>query len=300
MRKQLSILIPTYNDNCKQLVEALCKQAGHCEGLEYEVIVADDCSTNHDIRQQNKQINSLPYVKYVERNENVGRAAIRNFLVQQSRYDWLLLIDAGLTIPNDDFIRKYVYADEQAQVVCGGVVALGSHCHNLRYRYERQAESRFSTAKRNRNPYQSFRTCNFLIKRSLLISNPLREDIKTYGYEDVLLGKQLEQQQASIVHIDNPVAYTTYEPNDLYINKVEESLLTLCLHEQELQGYSPLLSTTQQIKIFHLEWAVRLWHRCFRSLEHRILSGTHPSLSVLKLYKLGHFLTIRHKESQPA
>ena len=41
-KKELSILIPTYNDDCYDLVEQLARQAAAIDELEYEILVADD------------------------------------------------------------------------------------------------------------------------------------------------------------------------------------------------------------------------------------------------------------------
>ena len=46
---QLSILIPTYNDDCRELVASLQQQADNISGLEYEILVADDGSTDLEV-----------------------------------------------------------------------------------------------------------------------------------------------------------------------------------------------------------------------------------------------------------
>ena len=91
--KELSILIPTYNDVCMPLATSLQRQA-ETLGTNYEIIVADDGSTDQDTILQNRSINSLPHCRYVERKENVGRAAIRNFLANEASHPFLVFIDA--------------------------------------------------------------------------------------------------------------------------------------------------------------------------------------------------------------
>lgn len=52
MKKELSILIPTFNDICVDLVQALARQCESIQRLKYEIIVADDGSTNEDVKQR--------------------------------------------------------------------------------------------------------------------------------------------------------------------------------------------------------------------------------------------------------
>ena len=94
-KKQLSILIPTYNDACYNLVEELHRQACE-EDIDYEIIVADDGSTDENTIQTNARINNIPQCSYIMRNENRGRAAIRNFLAKTARYDRLLFMDCDM------------------------------------------------------------------------------------------------------------------------------------------------------------------------------------------------------------
>ena len=53
--KNLSILIPTYNDACAKLVDTLRQQAEALD-ISYEIIVADDGSTNAEVVRSNRQI----------------------------------------------------------------------------------------------------------------------------------------------------------------------------------------------------------------------------------------------------
>ena len=81
MKKQeLSVLIPTYNHVCVPLVKQLA-QLLQISAVSYEIIVADDGSTDVETVAENKTINDLPHCRYIIRQANVGRAAIRNFLV---------------------------------------------------------------------------------------------------------------------------------------------------------------------------------------------------------------------------
>ena len=75
----LSILIPAYNHDCRPLARSLSQQADSLS-CPVEIIVADDGSDDTRLRSLNAEIAALPHCRYIMREENVGRATIRNFL----------------------------------------------------------------------------------------------------------------------------------------------------------------------------------------------------------------------------
>ena len=286
----LSILIPTYNDLCVNLVERLRLQAEEA-GIAYEILVADDGSTDKDVVRQNSAISQWSHCRYLRHTDNIGRAAIRNLLVRTAQYEWLLFIDSDMTLVRPDFLARYLLADD-ADVIDGGV-AIGGEAEtlkgNLRYRYEKSAEHEHTVEIRRSRPYRDFHTANFLIRRDLMLGHPFDERFRCYGYEDVIFGKTLQRHQISIQHIDNPVVLQNYESNDRFISKTEESLRTLYQFRDELQGYSGLLDLANRLP----QSLVRYWHRHFRLWERRLLTGNHPSLLLFNIYRLGYFLSIR-------
>ena len=72
---ELSILIPTYDTICVDLVRTLHEQAMKLS-LTYEIIVADDGSPNTQAIAANQPIGDLPNCQYIVRQENVGQDTI--------------------------------------------------------------------------------------------------------------------------------------------------------------------------------------------------------------------------------
>ena len=289
----ISILIPTYNGLCSLLVADLQRQA-ETLAIGYEIIVADDGSTDAGILMQNRAINRLPHCRLIERPHNVGRAAIRNFLAQQAQYSRLLFIDSDMTLLRDNYLERYLAFDD-ADVVDGGIAVGGDgkllH-NNLRYLYEKESESSHTAENRQQNPYRDFHTANFLIRKDLMLAHPFDERFRYYGYEDVLFGKSLRTARIAITHIDNPMGFCDFESNPDFIAKTEEGLRTLHHFRSELRGYSRLLTIVNGIHIPAVLSLIRLSHRLFGSLIRRNLCGPHPSLRLFSLYKLGYFLSL--------
>ena len=287
----LSILIPTYNGVCTALVSDLQRQA-EALGVDYEIIVADDGSSDHAAIEANRGINGMTRCHYVECRPNRGRAAIRNYLACQAAYPWLLFVDSDMTVRRDDFLSRYAKCAGE-DVVYGGVSIGGDGSMlggNLRYRYEKRAEAEHSAERRQQAPYHDFHTANFMIRRELMLAHPFDERFRHYGYEDVLLGKQMKLLGIGIRHIDNPLSFETFEDNATFVSKTEEGLRTLHEFRDELRGYSRMLDFQDRHRGL-IPW-LRVFHRLFGKMERRWLTGNHPSLTLFNIYKMGYFSLI--------
>lgn len=291
----LSILIPNYNCVCADLVLGLQKQAEalSLKGLWYEIIVADDGSTDARTVDINRVINTFERCSYIINKENRGRAAIRNFLAERGRGEWMLYVDSGNSIPSDSFLANYLSLSE-ADVVCGGIVVGRNDAvwkGNLRYKYELKEEGTHTAAMRSLRPYREFCTCNFMVRRSVVGEVQFDERFTGYGYEDVLFGKRLAEKGVKIFHTDNPVSRGDFEANDVYIRKVEQALQTVVDFADELDGYSNIAHAAARItRIVPASLICRLY-KLTRPFMLRNLIGYKPSLTVFKLYKLGCYLT---------
>ena len=291
---RLSILIPTYNDICVELVDALCRQAGKLPHLTYEVLVADDGSTKQDVIEANRAIDSHVHCKYFRREQNEGRSAIRNYLARQARFELLLFIDSHMSVIREDYIESYL-SHRTYPLVYGGyaITEAPSSKDNLRYKYELSCIKAQDVGNRSASPYFNFHTSNFMIHRDIMLSHPLDERFKRYGYEDVLFGKQLKAEGIEIFHIDNPVGFNRFESNQRFVEKTEEGLCTLYEFREELRGYSRLLAISERLGKWHIMGLPRLVHALFGKYIRRNLLSAKPSLFLFKVYRLGFFSSLK-------
>ena len=305
----LSILLPSYNNVCVSLVQALQRQADALWGkldkpFRYEIIVADDGSTDAACIDANRVIGDMLHCRYLRMEHNVGRAQIRNVLISESRGDYVLLIDSDLFLCDDNYLYKY--ATSTADVVYGGTRIGGEGLAmvdneantenlkgNLRYIYEKKAEPSHRAVFRQLRPNQEISVCNLYARRDIMEAHPFDSRFKAYGYEDVLFGKRLAESGIEVTHIDNPVLINEFEPNSVFVKKTEEAILTLCRFEQDLEGYSNLKTKVTTLGRYIPLSLFRLWHRIMKNKEKRNLTGLKPSLLLFKLYKLGFFLENR-------
>ena len=292
--RNISILIPTFNDLCLNQVKALKQQADKIKDLRYEILVADDGSTDTAVVDSNRQINAIENCVLVELDHNVGRAAIRNFLGKKATHERLLFLDCDVSTA-DDFIERYVNDESEADIVCGGwaVNDDGNHwAGNLRYRYEKSMAQQYSAEKRSERGFRSFRTTNFMIRREVFLDTLFDETIKSYGYEDVLFGKQLSQKRCSIRHIDNAVTLANYEDNIRFVEKTEDSLRTLKSLETDLADFSSLLLAVEKLRRRRLLGVARAGFSVINKKLRNNLCGANPQPWCYRLYKLGYYICL--------
>ena len=299
----LSILLPSYNNECHRLVASLAAQASALAArrrLEYEIIVADDGSADRSAVAANRRIDSLPHCRYIERRANSGRAVIRNFLARSAHYPWLVFADSDMSLRNDSFIANYLDM-EAADVVYGGYTVGGDRSmygHNLRYTYEARYEGNRRASERMKHPYDDFHTSNFLIRRDIMLLHPLDERFRRYGYEDVLFGKELRRNGIRITHIDNPLCFDDFETNSRFVAKTEEGISTLCGFRDELRGYSGIISMADRLKAAGLLKAAANVFRTFEKPIKNRLTGNNPSVLLFNIYKLGLYCDTLSREGR--
>lgn len=286
--------MPSYNNECIKFVESLHAQAEKIQdnGFRYEIIVADDGSTDFSFIKKNNGINNIPNCRYIIRKENVGRAAIRNFLAREAKGEYLLFLDSDRKVCSEDFIHNYIITDG-VEVACGGLRIGGDPQelrHNLRYRMEKKYEPHNTAKDRQQREYQNFNTSNFMVHRDILLKIPFDERFRRYGYEDVMWGKQLHDNGIRITHIDNPIMLDDFETNEGFVRKMETGMRTLHQFVEELDGYSSVIRVAEKLHKLHLGKVFATAFNITKGMMRRNLIGKHPTVKLLNVYKLGVFM----------
>ena len=296
----ISILIPTYNYNVLPLVENLHQQ---CETLmiDFEILVLDDASTNKDSFEENTKINSLKKCRFEVLEKNIGRSKIRNLLATKAKFEWLLFLDADTFPSSQEFINNYLKAfSEGKSIIYGGVAYPKNNSENfsLRHTYGSERES-VSLERRLLNPYRSFISMGFAIEKEVFETIKFNENLSGYGYEDSVFASELQQNNISLLHIDNPVLHLNLETNEDFINKSKLALQNLLdfYKNGEIDAETvKILKTYLKIKKLNLLFGVPWFFKVFEKSLSKNLNSPKPSLLQFDLYRLGYLSSLNKKD----
>lgn len=286
----ISVLIPTYNYKCYTLAHDLQQQLEK-SGEDYEVIVADDGGKDQVVAISNHRINDLPGCRFIRRQENVGRAAIRNYLASEAKGEWLLFMDSDGEVVAEDFVKKYIDAAKEGHdVICGGIKhpdKCPSKEQSLRWKYEKEHEVRIGYISK------CFRSFCFMIRKEVFEKVQFNESYRKYGLEDVQFGKDLQEKGYSIHAINNPLQNRDIETNEVFLRKTEEWVSNLHLFAGKLTDEVRLMKMVKRLKKAHVAWITAGVFCITKSMLKKNLCGSAPNLNVFAFYKLGYYLNLK-------
>lgn len=290
----LSILIPVFNFDIRELVAALHRQATLLH-LDFEIRCYDDASDER-FYQLNKSVASLDKVIFQRLEKNIGRSAIRNKLASEAAFDNLLFLDCDSRLPDDDFLKRYVEKTDHESLIYGGrsyeVQPPSDPKKYLRWKYGIGREA-IPYSVRVKHPYDSFMTNNFLVPKKTFLKIGLDEEMKGYGHEDTKFGYMLLLQHIPIIHINNPLIHIGLEDTGEFLEKTNEGLKNLLylysrqhvpmshLRSIRLLRYYNLLNKSGAKNIF------LFFYRMVDSPVEKNLNSAKAKLFFFDLYRLG-------------
>lgn len=292
----ISVLIPIYNQDVNALVSDLHKQLKQAQ-IDFEILCFDDASESN-WQLKNRSTTRLAEVSYTELPQNLGRAKIRNALIQEARHETLLCLDSDSKIISDSFIQTYLDAFDIGQVIGGGrsypSQSPARDEYMLHYTYGIQKETK-SAVQRTKKPGLYFHTNNYLVKRDIALAYPFAESLRVHGYEDLAFATRLQRDGIAIHHIDNPVEHEDIIPASDFLVKMQESsssLATLYTRNEIMQ--TPMIKTYDFLsKTKTLSHFMTFYEKRQRTILANLQSGQ-PSMRNLDIYKLYHFCTAIH------
>jgi len=291
----ISICIPIYNFDVSALITALKSQMEQTK-KGCELLLIDDGS-----EEKFKQINRTygADCQYVELEQNVGRAKIRNLFLKYATQPYLLFLDCDVIIDSQNFLQNYLdQLPLEPQIICGGRVypkEKPDKNRMLRWNYGVQCESQPS-AVRSLHPNKSFMTNNFLIQKALFSAIRFDERLTKYGHEDTLFGYELSKKGVQIVHIENPVVNGDIETNEEFLVKTEAGIENL-IQIMKFSNYdSHIINSIKLLKTYYkIQSAKPLLKPIFRIinpiLRKNLIKSCH-SVMWFNLYKLGFMIRL--------
>jgi glycosyltransferase involved in cell wall biosynthesis len=286
----LSICIPVYNSDVRNLTAGLKKQAD-ATGCPCEILLIDDASDS-DYREVNSQLAAIDNVRYVELPANIGRSAIRNLLAREARYRYLVFMDCDAQLISISFLSNYL-ALCRPGVVCYGGKSNPASCPapqaRLRWTYSCQREE-LPAKLRNLHPNRSFISFNFLIDKNIFNTVEFDETLTAYGHEDTLFGLQLAEHGFTITHTDNPLLYRNSDSAAEFIRKTEQGIINLVAIEKRYPALTEDVKLLRAAKMARGLKLTAMLSAVFRLLKKPLLAnltGNRPSIALFDFYKLG-------------
>lgn len=200
-----SIVIPAYNASptLPLVLDALTEQ----NTTDFEVIVVDDASADNTSAIAEEYTKKLDF-RVFRACENLGRARARNFGVEKSKGDIVLLLDSDIqTVP------EYVWAHLSLHEKESKAVGVGA----LKYPPElaKKALARYYSARGAARlkqgqpiPGKYFVSCLASFRRTLFDEvGGFDTRFRYYGGEDLELGLRFEKSGAHLAYIPEAVGY---------------------------------------------------------------------------------------------
>jgi len=291
---KLSVCIPVYNFDIRELVYSLHKQISE-QNLPAEIIIIDDAS-NNEFKTLNSEIQNITS-QPIQLEKNIGRSKIRNLFLQFAKGEYLLFLDCDGKIIADDFLKTYlktIQENPNIEVIYGSFRVLPQFSKTLRNRY---SVAREIFLEESSEDFSVFKTVNFVIKKSVFETFNFNENLNKYGYEDYLFSQLLEDKKIRFTAIQNPVFHYDNTSNQVFLEKIKISLQSLLQLSKDRNTLSyiqktKIYKTASFIKQFRLTKPfLAIFSLVEKKIEENLLSE-HPSIQLLDVYKLGHFLRL--------
>ncbi len=213
-----SVIIPTYNrrDILEETLEALEHQTLDKEL--YELIVVDDGSTDEtaDLLERYKNRAKLHFTYISKKNEGQGIARNRGFDVSDGH---IVLFLGDDIIPKPDFLAEHKKVHDKFAtenfIVLGHTtwhpdLEINSYMRflekvGMQFKYDELEKAKLIDPLLGVRlaTYKHFYTSNISLKRSLFEKQRFDERFKKYGWEDIELGKRLEEEEGAVILYTN-------------------------------------------------------------------------------------------------
>lgn len=298
----LSICLPIYNYDVRPLLRGLLRQAGELSSP-VEIVALDDAS-HPEWQARNAELGHWEGVDYQVLAENVGRARIRNLLAQRASQPYLIFLDSDMSLVNEDFLANYLaLAQSGASVACGGHVynpQPPERARRLHWRYGITRETP-PLAQRQQQPYQSFKTSNFMVRREIMLEIGFDERLRQYGHEDTLFGFHLEAAGIPLQQIDNPLRHDDLETNPIFLQKTERGLANLARIQREFDlpphftSSILLLRTVERLRQRGLLGLVKAGGWLLKPMLRSWLRSGYAPVAAFNVYKLGEYVRLSEK-----
>ncbi|MGR7812159.1 glycosyltransferase family 2 protein [Lacinutrix undariae] len=285
----ITVLIPVYNYNITALVESLHEQLTALD-IVFEIRCLDDAS-EMTFSTKNKTIERLTHTYYTISKINNGREQTRQLLAESATYSWLLFLDADTLPLRTNFAAAYIsFLNTDYDAVFGGITyqkQAPESSKMLRWTYGKACEQKLAE-KRNKTPYLSITSPNFIIKKTVFLNYNSFIKGKDYGF-DAYFATLLKTDAVKVFHINNEVIHLGIESSKQYLNKTEEAIETyfkLYSNNKISIKDNNLISLFTSLKTLKIHVLLSAFYKISKPKLQQQLLGKSPSLFLFQLYRL--------------
>lgn len=186
---QITVVIPTYNsETIKECLEAVFA----CEG-DFEVIVADDHSTDNTLLTLKELQKKYKRLKIVENEEKKGPGGNRNTAIKHAKDGVLIFLDDDVIVMTKDFVKIHSELAQKYDVVVGRTVPSK----------ENYIPNVMKVGNENRGSFFTWNNGSML--RKIAIENPFNDELYI-GTEDSELRNRLQKKGYIRFYAENALA----------------------------------------------------------------------------------------------
>lgn len=222
---RLSVLIPFYRDDPRPLLMDLAEEVSANELL-VEIVLFDDGEPDPALNVSvSDTVAALEApVRLLTARRNVGRASGRNRLAGAAIAEWLLFLDADMTV-SPGFLRGWLDIIETGEfdAAFGGYTVDPVTCsaHRLHAALAR-ASDEHSAAIRQQTGASAVCTSNLLVRTELMRRMPFDEHFTGWGWEDVDWAVRADQN-GKLVHVDHPAGHAGWQTADILLRRFKDA-----------------------------------------------------------------------------
>ena len=220
---KISVLTPFHRHDPSALIGRLAHA-----GADVELVLLDDGSATAALIARVSAAAAAIGTpsRIVVWDQNQGRAAARNRLIEAARGEYVLFLDADMLPDSEHYLDTWLrlIQAERPYVAFGGLslrYAQATPATALHHGLFARSDCK-PARQRERAPAQTVATANLLVRRDFLAAYPFDDGFVGWGFEDVDWALRAAKH-APITHIDNPATHVGLDEVDVLLRKCAEA-----------------------------------------------------------------------------
>lgn len=226
-RPALSVLIPFYRDDPRDLLADLGAEAAVVDGSVEVIVLSDGGGDAELVSGVEAAIKGLALpARLIDLKRNQGRSKGRNRLAAAARGGSFLFLDSDMRPDHRHFLEVWadLVAREDPAVAFGGFSLLQAP-DEPRFAVHRALATRSECIpyhERARQPEKYVYTSNLLVRRDVFQAEAFDAAFTGWGWEDVEWAMRVSRR-FRVVHLDNPATHMGLDTADALAAKYEQS-----------------------------------------------------------------------------